>query len=98
LAPAAPSPGQTASTLNLAPLASSLLGTGQPSGSASPFLGSAAPSAFRSSATVVLPPVGTTAAVPVGAADAAFAASHPAAQDDAAWLFAPLVSNSLDAM
>jgi hypothetical protein len=79
------------------PLMSSSLNLGQPALPASPGLGLTEPPAFRSSATVVLPPVGTTAAVPVGAADAAFAASHPAAQDDAAWLFAPLVSNSLDA-
>src|SRR5207302_1479641 len=86
---------QTASATNLAPLASGLLNTGQPSVPASPLLGLATPPAPRASPTVVLPTAGTTAAVPAGAADAVFAAAGQAATDeDAAGLFAPLASGN----
>src|SRR5262249_47806793 len=80
-----------------APLAPSLLNPGQSSVPASPILG-LVPPASRPSPTVELPAAGTVSALPAGAADAVFAPSHPATQDDAAWLFAPLVPNSLDVM
>jgi hypothetical protein len=89
---------QTASATNLVPLASSLLNMLLSTTPANPSSGLAAPPAVRPIPTVASPAAGTTAAVPAGAAGALFSASHAATQDDAAWLFAPLVSNGLDAM
>src|SRR5262249_12843108 len=81
-----------------ASLASNLLDTRQPAVPARPLLGFTTPTAPRPSPTVVLPTAGTTVPVTAGAADAVFAASHAAVHDDAAWLFAPLASDSLDAL
>jgi hypothetical protein len=58
----------------------------------------AMPPVRRANLNVVLPSSSTTLAVHPAAADAVFAASHAATHDDAVWLSAPLVSNSLDAM
>jgi sugar lactone lactonase YvrE len=78
---------KSASTTDLAPLASSLLDTGQQSLPGRSLSGLAAPFASGPSPTVLLPTAGTPAAVPARAADAVFAASHAATNDDAAWLF-----------
>jgi hypothetical protein len=94
---AAPAVRQSASGVNLAPLASSLLGTGQSAAvPAHSLLASAPRPAPGLSSGMVLPAVGTTAAVPAGAADVVFAASGPANPDDGAGLLAPLASYSLD--
>jgi hypothetical protein len=88
---------QTAFATNLAPLAFSLLNTGQQGMPARLLAGLAAPTAPQASPSSILPTAGTTAAVPTAAVDAAFAASDAPAPDDATWLLAPLVANSLDA-
>jgi sugar lactone lactonase YvrE len=89
---------QRDSTTHVAPPASNLLNSGQQSVPAHPLLGLAEPRASRPSPTVLLPTAGTPAAVPARAADAVFAASQTATHDDAAGLFAPLDSGSLDAV
>jgi hypothetical protein len=94
--PAAPAI-QTASVTNLALLVFSSLNTGQQGMSSRSLAGLAAPTAPQVSSSSILPTAGTTAAVPAGAVDAAFAASDALAPDDATWLFGPLVANSLDA-
>jgi probable HAF family extracellular repeat protein len=83
---------------NFAPLVSSLLNTRQPPLPASPLLGLATMPAPRPNPTEVLPTARTIAALPAAAADAVFVASHAATHDDAALLFAPLFSNSLEAI
>jgi hypothetical protein len=97
-APSAPATSQRGSAVDLAPLAFSLLGTGQPAMSAAPLSGFAAPSAPPASQSGVLPASDATSAVPVEATDAVFAVSHAAASDDYAGLSAPLSFGSLDAM
>jgi sugar lactone lactonase YvrE len=89
---------RSASTTILAPLASSLLNTGQQSVPARPLLGLPAPPASRPSPAALLPNAGTPVAVPARAADAIFAASTATTNDDAAWIFAPLPVSSLDAI
>jgi hypothetical protein len=84
--------GQPASALSLAPLASSLLGTGQPVLRATPLPGPATPSAPPASQSGVLPATSTSSTAHSGATDAVFAASHTATNDESAWLSAPLSS------
>jgi hypothetical protein len=84
--------GQPASALSLAPLASSLLGTGQPPLPAAPLAGPATPSAPPASQSSA-PPASSVSSPPhAGSTDAVFAASHTATNDDSAWLSAPLSS------
>jgi hypothetical protein len=92
---AAPAISQPASATELAPLAPSLLSTGQPALPAAPHSGFAAPPASQSG---ILPTSDSTSAVLIGATDAVFAASHPAASDDNAGLIVPLSFSSLDAV
>jgi len=66
---AAPAIRQPASALNLAPLASSLLRTGQPAMPSAPIPGLGAPSAPPASRSGVLPASGTTSTAHVGATD-----------------------------
>ena len=93
-----PAVRQSASATNLAPLASSLLNTKQSAAPVHPLMGFAAPPAARPSPAVLLPTAGTPVAVPARAADAVFAASQTAANDDGAWLFALWSPGSLDVM
>jgi hypothetical protein len=95
---AAPAISQPASAIDLAPLASSLLSTGQSVMPAAPLSGFAAPSAPPASQSGVPSTSDTTSAVHVEALDAVFAASHAAASDDNAWLLGSLSFSSLDAM
>jgi hypothetical protein len=95
---AAPVISQPASAIDLAPLASSLLSTGQSVMPAAPLSGFAAPSAPPASQSGVPPTSDTISAVHVEALDAVFAASHAAASDDNAWLLGSLSFSSLDAM
>jgi len=94
-APAAPQP---ASALNLAPLASSPVGTGQ---QAAPFAldaGLATPSTPSASPSGALPASSVSSSNLAVPTDAVFAASHIDANDDGAWLFGSLSSVSPDAM
>jgi hypothetical protein len=98
LAGATVAASQPARALNLAPQASSLFNTGQPTVLPNPLAGLAAPSSPRLSLTVAAPNGGPVAAVPAQTVDAVFETSHAATQDDAAWLFAVLHSDSLDSI
>jgi hypothetical protein len=90
--------GRPASALSLAPLASSLLGTGQPALPAAPLAGPATPSAPPASQSSARPASSLSSPPHAGATDAIFAASHTATNDGGTWLFAPLAAGSLDAM
>jgi uncharacterized protein (TIGR03118 family) len=82
----------------LAPLASSLLGTGQQAIPAAPAAGPAIPSAPPARQNGVQLASGASSATHAVATDVVFAASRLAATDDGAWPFAPLFSSSLDAI
>jgi hypothetical protein len=97
-AAAAPAISQPASAINLTPLMSSLLSTGQPVMPAASHSSPLLPSTSPASQSGALLTSGTTSAVPVEATDAVFAASHPAASDDNAGLFVPLSLSSWDAV
>jgi hypothetical protein len=84
--------GQPASALSLAPLASSLLGTGQPALPAAPLAGPATPTAPPASQSSPRPVSNVSSPPHAGATDAVFAASYTATNDDSAWLSAPLSS------
>jgi hypothetical protein len=98
LAAAVPTVRQPGSGLNLAPLASSLSGTEQSGLSAVPQTAEATSNAPPANESGGLPASGASSAAPARATVAIFAASHPAANDDDTWLFAPMSSVSLDAM
>ena len=87
---------QPASALSLAPLASSLLDTGQQPTLAVPAPGPGNPSALPASPVSNLPTSATPAAVPSGAADLVFAGSGGAVTDDNAWLFGLLSGQPMD--
>jgi hypothetical protein len=89
---------QPASVLSLAPLASSLLGTGQQAISAASAPSPATLSAPPASQNGIQPATGASSPASAKATAAVFAASHPAANDDGAWLFAPLSPNNLDSI
>jgi hypothetical protein len=89
---------QTASATNLAPLASSLLSTGQQATPAAPAPGPATLFAPPASKNGIQPAPRATSPASAAATDAIFAASHPAANDDDAWLFAAMASGSVDAL
>jgi len=80
-AAAVPAVGQPASPLDLAPLASGLLGVGQPALPAAPVPGPATPSAPPASPSGVLPAAARSSPAHSGAADAVFAATGAAAND-----------------
>jgi hypothetical protein len=92
---AAPAITQVTSALDLAPLASSLLGAA-PQG----LLAVPHPAAAASAPPLSHSGVTPAAASPARAvaSDAIFAASRTVANDNSAWLFAPLPSGSLDAV
>jgi hypothetical protein len=94
---AVPAIGQPASALDLAPLASSLPGTGPDAPPAVPAPRPATPSTSPAGPSGSPTASDVSSPVPAGATDAVFAASHPPTNDDGAWLFAPLSSGSLDA-
>jgi hypothetical protein len=79
-----------AAALSLAPLASSLLGTGQQPTPAAPAPGPETPSAPLARPVPNLPTSATPSAVPSGAADVVFAGSGDKVTDDNAWLFGSL--------
>ena len=87
---------QPASALSLAPLASSLLGTGQQPMPAMPAPGPGTPSAPPASPAPNPLTSATPAAVPSGAADLVFAGSGGAVTDDNAWLFGLLSGQPMD--
>jgi hypothetical protein len=93
---ATPAVGQPASALNLAPLASSLLGTGQPAPPAAPPPGPAAASAPTPSQVPSLSTSSMIAAVPTEAADVVFARSSGTVTDDNAWLFESLSGQAME--
>jgi hypothetical protein len=95
---AAPAIRQPAPPLDLAPLASSLLGTGHHALPVAPAPGPAAPSAPLASQSAVVVASAASSPAPAGFTDAIFAASHSGASDDRAWLFAPFSLGGLDAM
>jgi hypothetical protein len=88
--------GQPASALSLAPLVSSLLGTGQQPTPATPAPGPGTPSAPPASPARNLPTSATPAAVPSGAADVVFAGSGGTVTDDNAWVLESLSVQSMD--
>jgi streptogramin lyase len=93
----APAVRQSASVSNLVPLAASLLNTGQQALPAAPPPTPTVPftPTARESGP---PPVSRISLAAQGrATDAVFADSHTTANDDTAWLFAPLSSGTLDA-
>jgi hypothetical protein len=98
LSAAAPAARQPAPAMDLAPLTSSFFNVVQPNVPGDRLMGWATPPAPRPSPTVAVATSGTIAAVPAGPADAVFAASHAATQDDTAWPFAAWVSDSLASM
>jgi len=97
LAAATPAARQNSSPLDLTPLASSLIASEQ-SATPAPLPGPVTSASQPANLTGVLPAFGTLSFTPAAAADAVFAASHPAANDDDAGLFAPLSPGSLDAI
>jgi outer membrane protein assembly factor BamB len=94
---AAPTTSQATAAINLAPLASSLLGVGPPALPAAPLAAPAAPAATAASQRGGLPASGTSSPAHDRATDAVFAASRTEVTDDGAWPFTPL-SSSLDAV
>src|SRR5262249_11055723 len=95
---AAPATSQATSTLNLASLVPSLLGAGQQPLPAAPLPAAMMPSAPLANPSGVLPTSGASSPPLARDTDAVFAASRPAANDDSAWLFAPLASDRLGVM
>jgi probable HAF family extracellular repeat protein len=87
---------QPASAVHLAPPAPSLLATGQPAMPAAPLPVPAAPSAPPASPSGGQSAPSGSSPAHAGATDAVFAASHPAANENDTWIFAPLSSGSLD--
>jgi hypothetical protein len=86
---AAPSVGRAETALDLAPLPSSLIATEQ-STQLAPLPGPVTSGAQPANRTGVLPASSASSFAHAVATDAVFAASHPPANDDDAWLFAPL--------
>jgi hypothetical protein len=86
-----------ASARNLAPLASSLLNTGQPAVPADLLPRPAVPSAAPRSPSSQLPAAETSSHASAGTTDAISAASHARTSDDGDWVLAPLSSGSSDA-
>jgi hypothetical protein len=89
---------QPASDMELVPVASSLVGTGHPPLQGAPLSGPAAPPAPPASQNGIQPATGASSPASAAATDAVFAASHPEANDNGAWLLASLSPNSLDAI
>jgi probable HAF family extracellular repeat protein len=87
---------QPASAVNLAPPASSPLGTGPPAMPAAPLPGPAAPSAPPAGQSGGQSAPSASSPAQTGATDAVLAASHPVANENDTWLFASLSSGSLD--
>jgi hypothetical protein len=95
---AAPVVGQTASSLNLAPLASSLVDIGQQALPAAPAPACETASTPLAGFSPNRPIFITLSTAPSGAANAVFVASQSEANDVGAWLFATFSSGSLDAI
>jgi hypothetical protein len=93
-----PAVRQSASALDLASLANSLLKTGQAAVPLAPAPGPAAPSTPPASPKSVQTDSGASSPARVRATDALFAVSRPAANDEGDVLLAPLVFSNLDAM
>src|SRR5205807_4917094 len=95
----APASRQVAPGLEpVVPLSPSLLGAGLADKPAAPLSSPAPPAAPQAGAGIVPLASATVPASHMPATDAVFAAAGGPANDDAAGLFAPLISNSLDAM
>jgi titin len=88
--------GQAASSLNLAPLASSLVDIGQQTFTPAPTPGCDTASAPPTSPGPNRPILITLSTAPSGATNAVFVASQSEANDLGAWLFADFRSGSLD--
>ena len=93
---AAPGVGQLASAVNLAPLASSLLGMGQPALQGEQLPGQTVPSTPPTSPSGGMPATDTAVAVHYEVADVVFAGSGGAVTGDNARLFASLSGQSMD--
>jgi probable HAF family extracellular repeat protein len=93
---AAPVVDQRASALGLDPPAFGLLSTGQTAMPAAPLPRLVNPSASAANQSGGLSAPGTSSPKTAKATDAVFAVSHQAANDNGAWLFAPLSSRSPD--
>jgi hypothetical protein len=94
---AAPSVGRAASAVDLTPVASSLIATEQ-SAILAPPPGPVPSASQPANRTGVLPASTVSYFTHAPAADAVFAASHPATIDDDAWLFRPWSPGSLELM
>jgi hypothetical protein len=95
---AAPAAGRHMSALDLAPLASSLSGTGQDALPVVPPPGPATPSAPPASQSGLQRVSGPSSATHAGATDVIFAASRTTVSEEDALLFAPWSSGSFDSL